>query len=77
MWISKEENITQIIDGITLSTFNPRKEEIVVVTINPDKIDLDCAKEIYNIIDNFFINNKVILKLDGITLEAMYEDDLK
>ncbi len=34
MLISKEENITQIIDGITLSTFSPKEGETIFITID-------------------------------------------
>lgn len=75
--MSKEENITQIIDGIYISTFKPKKEETIFVTIDIDKVDLDIAQTIFKVITEMFPENNTILKTDGITIESILEDDLK
>ena len=77
MLISKEENIVQIIDGITLSTFNPKEGETIFVTVDLNKIDLDMAQVIYKRIAQLFPSHNVYLKTNGITLESQLEDDLK
>ena len=77
MLISKEENITQIIDGITLSTFSPKEGETIFITIDQDKIDLDMAQAIFKAIERLFPFHNVCLKVDGIALESQMEDDLK
>jgi len=77
MSMSKEENITQIIDGIYISTFKPKKEETIFVTIDIDKVDLDIAQTIFKVIAEMFPENNTILKTDGITIESILEDDLK
>lgn len=77
MSISKEENITQIIDGIKLSTFSPKERETIFITIDLDKIDLDMAQTIFKGVVKLFPSHNVCLKTDGITLESQLEDNLK
>lgn len=77
MSIHKEENIVQIINGIKLSTFSPKKGETIIVTINPDLYDRDFCSQIHKCVSKYFSNNNVLTKLDGITLESIMEDDLK
>lgn len=75
--MSKEENITQILDGVTLSTFHPKEGETIFVTIDINKIDLDLGQAIFEVVKTAFPGFDVMLKIDGITIESMMEDDLK
>lgn len=77
MSISKEEKITQIIDGIKLSTFSPKEGETIFITIDLNKIDLDMAQIVFEKIAELFPLHSVCLKTEGITLESQLEDDLK
>lgn len=77
MLISKEENITQILKGITLSTFHPEIGETIIVTIDPELYDIDLGSKIHDCMCNCFPQNNVIVRFTGITFESMMEDDLK
>lgn len=77
MLTSKEENITQVIDGIKLSTFSLEEGDTIFVTVDLNKIDLDMAQTIFEKIVETFPLHNVYLKTDGITLESQSEDNLK
>ena len=77
MSISKEENITQIIDGIKLSTFSPKEGETIFITVDLNKIDLNMTQAIFKEIKKLFPFHNMCLKVDGIALESQTEDDLK
>lgn len=77
MLISKEEKITQILEGITLSTFHPEIGETIIVTIDPELYDIDLGPKIHDCMCNCFPQNNVIIRFTGITFESMMEDDLK
>lgn len=78
MLISKEENITQITDKIKLSTFTPQKGQTIFITFRSlnDYTPEECSR-IMEVVEFMFPENNVMCKFDNITLEAMYEDDLK
>ena len=77
MSISKEENITQITDGIKLSTFSPKEGETIFVGIDLNKSDLDTVQAIFKGIEKLFPFNNVCLITNDMTLESKMEDDLK
>lgn len=77
MLTSKEENITQVIDGIELSTFSLEEGDTIFVTVDLNKINLDMAHTIFEKVVESFPSHNVYLKTDSITLESQLEDDLK
>ena len=77
MSISKEENITQIIDGIKLSTFSPKEGETIFITVDSNEFDLYTRQKIFEAINQLFPSHNICLKEKGITLESQMEDDLK
>ncbi len=75
--MSNEENNTQILDGVTLSTFHPKEGETIFITVDTDKIDLYLAQSIFEVVKTAFPSFSIVLKLDGTTIESLMEDDLK
>lgn len=77
MSMSKEEKITKIEEGIYLSTFKPEEDETIIVTADPNKVDLDEAMSVFSAVSKIFPKNAITLRCDGVTLESLLEDDLR
>ena len=76
--MSKEERSVKLFDkAAILSGFYPREGETVFLTIDPNKVDLDVASEWGRHLAELFPHNNIMIKLDGMTIESMMEDDLK
>ena len=75
--MSKEEIVKVLDDYGVLSTFKPKEGETIFFTINPFKINTEDALEWMKIISHVYPKHQVIVKLDGMTLESLLEDDLK
>lgn len=74
----KEERTVELFDKeVMLSGFRPEYGETIFLTFNPDKVDLDVASQWGKYLSEMFPHNSVMLKLDGMTIESMMEDDLK
>lgn len=78
MLMSKEERIVKLFDKeVMLSGFKPEEGETIFLTINPDKIDIDVASQWGKYLSEMFPQNNIMIKLDGMTIESLMEDDLK
>ena len=60
-----------------LSSFKPEKGETVILTIDPNKVDVETASQWGKFLGELYPENNVLIKLDGMTLESYMEDDLK
>lgn len=56
----------EINPGIIISKINLKEDDTVLVTIDPDRYDLDEAYHISKLMANFFPDNKVITTFNGI-----------
>lgn len=73
-----KENIIKVLDSYgVLSTFKPKKGETIILTIDPNKIDIITGREWLNLLGKLYPKNQVLIKLDGMNLESLMEDDLK
>ena len=78
MLMSKEERTVKLFDKeVMLSAFKPEQGETIFLTIDPDKVDLDTASQWGKYLSEMFPQNNVMVKLDGMTIESLMEDDLK
>lgn len=76
--MSKEERSVKLFDKeVMLSGFYPRQGETIFLTIDPEKVDIDLASEWGKYLSEMFPQNNVMIKLNGMTIESMMEDDLK
>ena len=76
--MSKVERAVKLfVKEVMLSAFYPKPGETIFLTIDPDKIDLEEGTWYIKYLAELFPNNNVILKIDGMTIESMMEDDLK
>ena len=78
MLISKEERTVKMFDKeVMLSGFYPKEGETIFLTVDPEKIDIELASEWGKYFSELFPRNSIMIKLDGMTIESMMEDDLK
>ena len=78
MSMSKEERTVKLFDKeVMLSCFYPQQGETIFLTIDPDKVDIELASQWGKYLAELFPHNSVMIKLDGMTVESMMEDDLK
>ena len=78
MSMSKEERTVKMFDkAVMLSGFYPKEGETIFLTVDLEKIDIDLASEWCKYLAELFPQNNVMVKLDGMTIESMMEDDLK
>lgn len=76
--MSKEERTVKLFDKeVMLSAFYPKPGETIFLTVDLDKIDLDTASQWSKYLSEIFPQNNIMVKLDGMTIESMMEDDLK
>ena len=78
MWMSKEERSVKLFDKeVMLSGFYPKIGETIFLTIDPEKVDIELASEWGKYLAELFPQNNIMIKLNGMTIESMMEDDLK
>lgn len=65
-------------DGLSskIKTINPCQAEVVVLSINFDKIAFDNAKNIFDIVKDKFPNNSILVAPDTVSLESWNKDYL-
>ena len=49
--------------------------DTLIITVDPDKVDLDTSVELYQGICDMYPNNKVLFLFNGITLVKEQEED--
>lgn len=78
MLMSKEERSVKLFDKeVMLSGFYPQQGETIFLTIDPDKVDIEIASQWGKYLSEMFPQNNIMVKLDGMTIESLMEDDLK
>ena len=76
--MSKEERTVEMFDKeVMLSGFYPKEGETVFLTIDPEKVDIELASEWGKYLAELFPRNNIMIKLNGMIIESMMEDDLK
>lgn len=76
--MSKEERTVKMFDkAVMLSGFYPKEGETIFLTIDPDKVDIEIASQWGKYLSEMFPQNNIMVKLDGMTIESLMEDDLK
>lgn len=65
-------------DGLSskIKTINPGQAEVIVLSINFDKIALDNAEDIFDVVQSKFPNNSVLVAPDAVSLESWDKDHL-
>ena len=78
MSMSKEERTVKLFDKeVMLSAFKPEQGETVFLTIDPNKVDIETASQWGKYLSEMFPQNDIMIKVDGMTVESLMEDDLK
>lgn len=78
MSMSKEERTVKLFDKeVMLSAFKPEEGETVFLTIDPDKVDIETASQWGKYLSEMFPQNNIMIKIDGMKIESLMEDDLK
>ena len=76
--MSKEERTVKMFDKeVMLSGFYPKEGETIFLTVDPEKVDIELASEWGKHLAKLFPRNNVGVKLNGMTMESVMEDDLK
>ena len=76
--MSKEERTVKLFDKeVMLSAFKPEQGETVFLTIDPNKVDIETASQWGKYLSEMFPQNDIMIKVDGMTVESLMEDDLK
>lgn len=76
--MSKEERTVKLFDKeVMLSAFKPEEGETVFLTIDPDKVDIETASQWGKYLSEMFPQNNIMIKIDGMKIESLMEDDLK
>lgn len=65
-------------DGLSskIKTISPGQTEVIVLSINFDKIALGNAEEIFDIVQSKFPNNSILVAPDVVSLESWDKDYL-
>jgi len=78
MSMSKEERTVKLFDKeVMLSAFKPEEGETVFLTIDPNKVDIETASQWGKYLSEMFPQNNIMIKIDGMKIESLMEDDLK
>lgn len=76
--MSKEKKIVKLFDKeVMLSAFKPEEGETIFLTIDPDKVDIETASQWGKYLSEMFPQNNIMIKIDGMKIESLMEDDLK
>ena len=74
MQMSKEK-IVKILDEYgVLSTFHPEKDDLIILTIDSNKVDITDASFWVKALSELYPYNGVLVKLDGMYLETLEDD---
>lgn len=65
-------------DGLSskIKTINPGQTEVIVLSINFDKIALNDVQDIFDIVQSKFPNNSILVAPDAVSLESWDKDYL-
>ena len=70
-----KEKIVKILDEYgVLSTFHPEKDDLIILTIDSNKVDIESASFWVKTLSELYPYNGVLVKLDGMYLETLEDD---
>ena len=70
-----KEKIVKVLDEYgVLSTFHPEKDDLVILTVDSSKVDIDIVPFWVNTLSELYPYNGVLVKLDGMYLETLEDD---
>lgn len=59
-----------------INTLHLKPDDVIVITFNPDKVDLDDAEQIFRNIKKSLIYTPIIGVFEGVTLTTENKEDL-
>ena len=70
-----KEKIVKVLDEYgVLSTFHPEKDDLIILTIDSNKVDITDASFWVKALSELYPYNRVLVKLDGMYLETLEDD---
>lgn len=70
-----KEKIVKILDEYgVLSTFHPEKDDLIILTVDSNKVDVCLAQLWSKILAELYPYNSILIKLDGMYLETLEDD---
>lgn len=72
--MSKEKIVKVLDDYGVLSTFHPEKDDLIILTVDSDKIDVNTAALWSKMLASLYPHHSVLVKLDGMYLETLEDD---
>lgn len=70
-----KEKIVKVLDEYgVLSTFHPEKDDLIILTVDSNKVDVCLAQLWSKTLAKLYPYNSILIKLDGMYLETWEED---
>jgi len=70
-----KEKIVKVLDEYgVLSTFHPEKDDLIILTVDSNKVDIESASFWVKALSELYPYNGVLVKLDGMYLETLEDD---
>ena len=70
-----KEKIVKVLDEYgVLSTFHPEKDDLIILTVDSNKVDIESASFWVKPLSELYPYNGVLVKLDGMYLETLEDD---
>ena len=70
-----KEKIVKVLDEYgVLSTFHPEKDDLIILTVDSNKVDISDASFWVKALSELYPYNGVLVKLDGMYLETLEDD---
>ena len=70
-----KEKIVKVLDEYgVLSTFHPEKDDLIILTVDSNKADIESASFWVKVLSELYPYNGVLVKLDGMYLETLEDD---
>lgn len=72
--MSKEKIVKVLGEYGVLSTFQPDKNDLIILTVDSNKVDVCIASLWLKALSELYPYNSILIKLDGMYLETWEED---
>ena len=70
-----KEKIVKVLDEYgVLSIFHPEKDDLIILTIDSNKVDITDASFWVKALSELYPYNGILVKLDGMYLETLEDD---
>jgi hypothetical protein len=69
-------NQFQIESGIIASKLDLKKNDVILITIDADRWDIEEGNNIFQIISKAFPDNQIVMTLKGIEIEKLKEKEI-